>query len=39
LIVTIISPVVWRDNLTACKIHPEKSQAVGLSMHANFVVE
>lgn len=29
--------VVWRDNLTACQFHPEKSQAVGLKMYANFV--
>jgi imidazole glycerol-phosphate synthase subunit HisH len=29
--------VVWRDNLTACQFHPEKSQAVGLAMYANFV--
>jgi glutamine amidotransferase len=31
--------VVWRDNLTACQFHPEKSQAVGLAMYANFVAE
>jgi glutamine amidotransferase len=29
--------VVWRDNLMACQFHPEKSQAVGLAMYANFV--
>ncbi len=29
--------VVWRDNLTACQFHPEKSQAVGLRIYANFV--
>jgi glutamine amidotransferase len=29
--------VVWRENLTACQFHPEKSQAVGLAMYANFV--
>jgi imidazole glycerol-phosphate synthase subunit HisH len=28
--------VVWRDNLTACQFHPEKSQAIGLKMYANF---
>jgi glutamine amidotransferase len=28
---------VWRDNLTACQFHPEKSQKVGLTMYANFV--
>jgi len=28
--------VVWRDNLTACQFHPEKSQHVGLAMYANF---
>jgi glutamine amidotransferase len=27
---------VWRDNLTACQFHPEKSQKVGLAMYANF---
>jgi glutamine amidotransferase len=31
--------VVWRDNLTACQFHPEKSQAVGLTVYANFVAE
>jgi glutamine amidotransferase len=29
--------VVWRDNLTACQFHPEKSQATGLAMYANFI--
>jgi len=29
--------VVWRDNLVACQFHPEKSQAIGLAMYANFV--
>ncbi len=29
--------VVWRDNLTACQFHPEKSQGVGLAMYSNFV--
>jgi glutamine amidotransferase len=29
--------VVWRDNLMACQFHPEKSQATGLAMYANFV--
>ena len=29
--------VVWRENLTACQFHPEKSQEVGLAMYANFV--
>jgi imidazole glycerol-phosphate synthase subunit HisH len=28
---------VWRDNVTACQFHPEKSQSVGLAMYANFV--
>jgi glutamine amidotransferase len=28
--------VVWRENLTACQFHPEKSQALGLAMYANF---
>ena len=29
--------VVWRDNLTGCQFHPEKSQGVGLAIYANFV--
>jgi imidazole glycerol-phosphate synthase subunit HisH len=29
--------VVWRDNLTACQFHPEKSQLTGLKMYSNFV--
>ncbi len=28
--------VVGRENLVACQFHPEKSQAVGLRMYANF---
>jgi glutamine amidotransferase len=28
--------IVARDNLVACQFHPEKSQAVGLRMYANF---
>ncbi len=28
--------VIWRENLTACQFHPEKSQRVGLAMYANF---
>jgi len=28
--------MVWRDNLMAAQFHPEKSQAVGLAMYANF---
>ncbi|WP_165220703.1 imidazole glycerol phosphate synthase subunit HisH [Aquisphaera insulae] len=28
--------LVWRENLMACQFHPEKSQAVGLRMYANF---
>lgn len=27
---------VWRDNLMACQFHPEKSQADGLAIYANF---
>jgi glutamine amidotransferase len=29
--------VVWRDNLTACQFHPEKSQTTGLAIYSNFV--
>jgi glutamine amidotransferase len=29
--------VVWRENISACQFHPEKSQATGLAMYANFV--
>ncbi|MGE3820396.1 MAG: imidazole glycerol phosphate synthase subunit HisH [Isosphaeraceae bacterium] len=28
--------VVWRDNLSACQFHPEKSQKLGLAMYDNF---
>lgn len=28
--------IVSRENLTACQFHPEKSQATGLRMYANF---
>lgn len=28
---------IARDNLHACQFHPEKSQAIGLRMYANFV--
>lgn len=28
--------IVGRDNLVACQFHPEKSQAAGLAMYANF---
>jgi len=28
--------MVWRENLMAAQFHPEKSQAVGLAMYANF---
>jgi glutamine amidotransferase len=27
---------VWHDNVYACQFHPEKSQAVGLQILANF---
>jgi imidazole glycerol-phosphate synthase subunit HisH len=33
----MIAAVIWCDNLTACQFHPEKSQATGLAMYANFV--
>jgi imidazole glycerol-phosphate synthase subunit HisH len=29
--------IVWHENLMACQFHPEKSQATGLAMYANFV--
>ncbi len=29
--------MVWNENLMAAQFHPEKSQAVGLAMYANFV--
>jgi len=29
--------IIWHENLTACQFHPEKSQATGLAMYANFV--
>jgi glutamine amidotransferase len=28
--------IVGRENLVACQFHPEKSQAAGLAMYANF---
>ena len=33
---TPFAAIVGRDNLIACQFHPEKSQAVGLKMYANF---
>lgn len=33
---TPFAAMVWKDNLMACQFHPEKSQAAGLAMYANF---
>jgi hypothetical protein len=32
-----VAAIVWRDNLMACQFHPEKSQATGLAIYANFI--
>jgi glutamine amidotransferase len=33
---TPFTAMIWRDNVTACQFHPEKSQRVGLAMYANY---
>ncbi len=33
---TPFAAAVWKDNLTACQFHPEKSQKVGLAMYSRF---